>query len=256
MDKITMMHRFKIVVPSFNSIDFLPKTLHSIEIQTFKDYDVCVIDDGSTLKKQREIIAEYCGRNGWKAIYHEKNVGALQGLVEAIQAHNCEDNDVVVVIDGDDWFAHEKVLERLHRAYTDNAIFMTWGQCEIHPAGKAPMKYAQPIPDMVIDQQLYRDIPFVFWHPATFKYLLWRQIDDRDLRDVNGSYFRIMKDKATLFPMLEMCGHKKMFIGETLYIYNIGNPLNDYSNTPQEEILRVDKLLQSKPRYPVLECAK
>lgn len=247
-----MMHRFKIVVPSFNSVDFLPKTLHSIEMQTFKDYDVCVIDDASTLKAQREIIGDYCGRNDWKAIYHTKNEGALKGLVEAIGSLNCQDDDVVVVIDGDDWLAHDKVLDRLHQAYSDNDIYMTWGQCEIHPAGKTPMKYAQPVPDMVIDQKLYRDIPFVFWHPATFKYLLWRHIDDKDLRDTNGEYFRIMKDKATLFPMLEMCGHKKMFIGETLYIYNIGNPLNDYANTAQEEIQRVDRYLQSKTRYQVL----
>jgi glycosyltransferase involved in cell wall biosynthesis len=248
--------KFKIVVPSFNSVDFLPKTLRSIEIQTFKDYEVCVIDDGSTLKKQGEIIRDFADRNGWNVITHEKNVGALQGLVEALAALHCKDDDVIVVIDGDDWLAHDHVLETLHRVYSNNDIYMTWGQCEIYPAGKTPMKYAQPVPDMVIDQKLYRDIPFVFWHPATFKYLLWRHIDDSDLRDEDGRYFRIMKDKATLFPMLEMCGHKKRFIDETLYIYNIGNPLNDYANTPQEEIQRVDRLLQSRPRYPVLEVAQ
>lgn len=250
------MNRFKIVVPSFNSVDYLPKTLHSIEIQDFKDYDVTVIDDGSTLKKQREIIADYCGRNNWKPIYHEKNLGALQGLIEAIGSFNCQDDDVVVVIDGDDWLAHERALSTLHRAYTENDIYMTWGQCEIYPPGKTAMKYAQPIPDMVVEGKLYRDIPFVFWHPATFKYILWRHIKDADLRDTDGNYFRIMKDKATLFPMLEMCGRKKMYIGETLYIYNIANPLNDYANTPPEEIKRVDSYLQSKPRYEVLEFAR
>src|SRR5262245_33088070 len=112
-----MMHRFKIVVPSFNSVDYLPKTLHSIEGQTFKDYDVAVIDDGSTLKQQRQIVAEYCERNGWRAIYHETNRGALYGLVEVIAGFGCQDEDVIVVIDGDDWLAHEHVLERLHEAY-------------------------------------------------------------------------------------------------------------------------------------------
>lgn len=186
----------------------------------------------------------------------KKNLGALQGLIEAIGSFNCQDDDVVVVIDGDDWLAHERVLSTLHRAYTENDIYMTWGQCEIHPPGKTAMKYAQPIPDMVVEGKLYRDIPFVFWHPATFKYILWRHIKDADLRDTDGNYFRIMKDKATLFPMLEMCGRKKMYIGETLYIYNIANPLNDYANTPPEEIKRVDSYLQSKPRYEVLEFAR
>lgn len=247
-----MMHRFKVVVPSFNSVDFLPKTLHSLEIQTYKNYDVCVIDDGSTLKAQKEIIQDFCQRNGWKAIYHKKNQGALKGLVEAIKELDCLDEDVIVVLDGDDWFAHAHSLEQLHRAYSDHDIYLTWGQCEIYPPGKTPMRYAQPIPDMIIDQKLYRDIPFVFWHPATFKYFLWRHIDDKDLRDENGEYFRILKDKATLFPMLEMSGRKKMFLDETLYIYNIANPLNDYATNP-EEIKRVDLLLKSRTRYPVLD---
>lgn len=247
-----MMHQFKLVVPSFNSVDYLPKTLRSIEMQTYKNFDVCVIDDGSTLKQQREIIADFCSRNNWKAIYHEKNYGALQGLVEAVEVHKCVDDDVIIVLDGDDWFAHEHVLQKLHDVYQNEDIYMTWGQCEIYPAGHTPMRYAQPVPDMVIDQKLYRDISFVFWHPATFKYFLWRHINPQDLRDENGEYFKIMKDKATLFPMLEMCGHKKKYIDETLYIYNLQNPLNDYANADPDEILRVDNFLKSKPRYPVI----
>lgn len=246
-----MMHRFKIVVPSFNSVDYIGKTLHSIEMQNFKEYDVCVIDDGSTIKMQKEIITEFCQRNGWKLLFNEKNYGALYGLVHAIPLLQCEDDDVIVVIDGDDWLAHANVLNRLHEIYANSDVYLTWGQCEIYPAGKTPMKYAQPIPDMVIEQQLYRDIPYVFWHPATFKYFLWRQIDDRDLRDVNGEYFRVLKDKATVFPMLEMAGKKIRFVDETLYIYNLQNPLNDYACTPREEFERVDRLIAGRSRYPI-----
>jgi len=247
-----MMKRFKVIVPSFNSLDFIEKTLKSIESQTFKDFDVCVIDDCSTIIGQREIIRTYCERNHWKSIFHDKNYGALYGLVGGIKALQCEDDDVVIVIDGDDWLAHEHAFEKLHQVYSENDIYLTWGQCEVFPAGKTPMRYAQPIPDMIIDQKLFRDIPFVFWHPGTFKYRLWRSIKDADLRDTDGEYFRIMKDKATLFPMLEMAGKKIKFIGETLYIYNISNPLNDYATTPIEEIDRVDDMLKASPRYPTL----
>lgn len=247
-----MMHRFKIIVPSFNSVDYISKTLHSIEIQNFKNYDVCVIDDCSTIPMQREIITEFCQRNQWISLFNDKNYGALFGLVHAIRILQCQDDDVIIVIDGDDWLAHETVLNRLFQVYSEKDIYLSWGQCEIFPAGNTPMKYAQPIPQMVIDQKLYRDIPFVFWHPATFKYFLWRHINDNDLRDINGEYFRILKDKATLFPMLEMAGNRIHFIDETLYIYNLDNPLNDYASTPREEFERVDKLIASRPRYSTL----
>lgn len=250
-----MINRLKIVVPSFNSINYIEKTLHSLEMQTFKDFDACIIDDCSTIPKQREIISEFCQRNHWLTLFNEKNYGALYGLVHAINKLKCQDDDVIVVIDGDDWLAHEQVFSRLHQIYTENDLLLTWGQCEVYPAGKTPMKYAQPIPDMVIDQKLYRDIPFVFWHPSTFKYLLWRNIKDSDLRDINGEYFRILYDQASLFPMLEMAGKKIRFIDETFYIYNLENPLNDYMTTPREESERVKTMIKSKPRYQTLSIA-
>ena len=245
--------RFKIIVPSFNSVDFLPKTLASIEMQEFDNFDVCVIDDASTLAKQREIISDFASRNGWKTLYRKNNEGALKGMLEGIPLLECQDEDVIVVIDGDDWLAHPHVLRTLNKIYAENDVWLTWGQCEAYPAGKTPMYYAQPIPDMVIEQQLYRDIPWVFWHPGTFKYKLWRRIRDEDLRDSNGVYFRLMKDKATLFPMLEMAGKRVKFIDERLYIYNLSNPLNDYANTGEQEMKRIDSLLQSRSPYPVLE---
>lgn len=247
-----MMNRFKVVVPSFNSVDYIGKTLHSIEIQKDSGFDVCVIDDGSTIKEQRMIIRDFCERNHWQFLFNEKNYGALYGMVHAIPQMQCHDNDVIVVVDGDDWLAHDHVLHRLREIYTKEPINLTWGQCEVFPGGKTPMKYAQPIPEMVIQQKLYRDIPFVFWHIETFKYFLWKHIDDKDLRDVDGEYFRIMKDKATFYPMLEMAGDSIRFIDETLYIYNLENPLNDYANTLPEEHLRVDALIRSRRKYETL----
>lgn len=243
-----MIGKFKIIVPSFNCVDYIRKSLHSIEIQTYRNYEVCVIDDASTIHEQQDIILEFCQRNKWKYQFHDKNYGALYGLVHAIQEMACKDDDVIVILDGDDWLYDEHVLEKVHQIYKDKDVYLTWGQCEVYPAGKTPMKYAQPIPDLVITQQLYREIPFVFWHLVTFKYFLWRQIKDEDLRDTDGEYFRVLKDKATLFPMFEMAAHKIQFVSDTLYIYNIENPLNDYIIN-QSEYARVNEILKKRPRY-------
>lgn len=248
-----MMTQFKLIIPSFNSVDYISKTLASVELQTYKNYQVCVIDDASTLLKQRELISEYCTRNNWKMQLHDKNYGALYGLVNAIQNFQCDDDDVIVVLDGDDWFANENALKYLHNVYSTDDVYLTWGQCERFPPGTPPMKFAQPIPDMVVEQKLYRDIPFVFWHPCTFKYYLWRQIKDEDLRDINGEYLRYYKDKATIYPMLEMAGKKIKFISETLVIYNLENPLNDFRTAHPEEFERVNQMILQKPRYATLD---
>ncbi len=39
---------FSIIIPTYNRADFLPKTLESIFQQTYKNYEIIVVDDGST----------------------------------------------------------------------------------------------------------------------------------------------------------------------------------------------------------------
>ena len=39
---------FSIIIPTFNRIDFLIKTIESFQKQTFKDFEIIVVDDGST----------------------------------------------------------------------------------------------------------------------------------------------------------------------------------------------------------------
>ena len=196
-----MMHRFKLIVPSFNCVDYISKCLHLIEVQTDHAFDVCVIDDCSTIKEQRKIILEFCQRNQWAHLFNENNRGALYGMVHAIPLLQCQDEDVIVIVDGDDWLADAEVLAYLRKIYMETDAALTWGQCAIYPQKEGKqVYYAQPVSEMVVQQKLYRQIPFVFWHLGTFKYRLWRHIRDEDLRDQNGEYFLIMKDKATLFP--------------------------------------------------------
>lgn len=246
-----MKPSFKIVVPSFNSVQYLPRTLQSIEDQRYTDYEVCVVDDASTLAAHRELVQKVCADNEWKAIHHEKNTGALYSLIHGIQTLAPKDDDVIVVLDGDDWFAHDQALERLADYYSDPDVLITWGQYKVHPKAWLPVRYAEPVTDEVIASNTWRDQPWIFWHPHTFRYSLWKRIKDEDLRDREGEYFRVSGDQAFMFPMLEMAGPKGKFIDEVLYVYNIDNPLNDFKiNRPEQA--EATAYIRSQPRYEVL----
>ncbi|HKO54518.1 MAG TPA: hypothetical protein VJ276_01495, partial [Thermoanaerobaculia bacterium] len=59
----------------------------------------------------------------------------------------------------------------------------------------------------------------------TFRRWLWERIDDRDLRDDDGHYFRVVEDQACMMPMLEMATTRRArHIEEVLLLYNRGNP--------------------------------
>lgn len=243
---------FKVVVPSFNSIPWLEKTLTSIEQQDYPHVEVCVVDDASTLKGQRELIEKFCEKNRWKKVFKPKNKGALDSIVTGIKALQCQDEDVIVIIDGDDWLIDDQVFSRVAKAYEAEPLFLTYGNYVTEP----PSFVGNPeqLPDEVIKNKWYRHIPFVFGPLRTFKYVLWRHLRDEDLRDETGEYFRVAGDLVLMWPLVEMAGSRFKAIQEILYVYNIDTPLNDFKLAP-DEVLQVRHLMEQRPVYDTLpEC--
>ncbi len=241
--------KFKLVVPSFNSPDWIEKCLASIESQTYAEVEVCVIDDASTLPGQREIIDIFCHRNGWKKIFNSTNLGSLHNIVNGIAELKCRDSDVIVIVDGDDWLHDSHVLEKVSEAYKQDDIYLTYGNYVTYPASFTgnPSELAE---EVIVNKQ-FRNHAFIFTHLKTFKYILWGHIKDADLHDEEGNYFRAGGDAAIMLPMLEMAGRRFRPINEILYVYNISNPLNDFKLVP-DEVADVIELLRRRPVYDTL----
>ena len=250
-----MRGQFKIVVPSFNCPDYLIKSLSSIQIQKNRNYQVCVIDDCSTLLRQKEIILDFSRRNNWISVFHKKNLGALASVMDGIQSLDCKDDDVIVVLDGDDWFYDDNTLETLNKIYSEEDVYVTWGSFMTFPPGCIHLNYADNVLQEVKDKKLFRNVLNIFGHLRTFKYRLYREIHDEDLRDPETKeYFRLSGDVALLYPLLEMAGDKSRFIPDIIYVYNINNPLNDFKLYGTEQMATTD-YIRSKPIYPTLpEC--
>ncbi len=246
-----MKERLKVVVPSFNSVSYLDKTLQSIENQTIRDVDVCVIDDASTLPMQRSLIEKYCTKNGWLPLFHQKNQGALVSIKNGIEALNCDREDIIVIIDGDDWLADHLVFSTLLEVYEFPSVYLTYGSFETYPKNCLNITYAAPVSKEIIDQQLYRQTPWIYHHLKTFKYHLWKHLKDSDLRNLNGEYYMVTSDRAFFYPLLELAGHHIRFIDRILYIYNLENPLNDHKISRDEQLLE-EHYIKSLPKYAAL----
>lgn len=241
-----MNNRFKIVIPAYNCSKWLRKNLNMIEQQTYRNFEVCIVDDASTDPRQKEIIEEFRERCGWKAIFNEERKGALFNIVEGIKALQCVDNDIIVPIDGDDWLFDRHVLSLLNLYYLREDIYLTYGQ--YYSLSHQKRGISAPITEDDIEQKNYRKMPWQFSALRTFKYFLWRQIREEDLRDQNGIPFKVTWDKAFMFPMLEMAGHHIRFVSEIIYTYNDLNPICD-SKVRREEQRRCEQLIRSRKPY-------
>lgn len=64
---------FSVIIPAYNRADFLPKTIGSVQKQTFRNFEVLVIDDGSK-DNSGEIVQEISARDK-RIEYHYKENG-------------------------------------------------------------------------------------------------------------------------------------------------------------------------------------
>lgn len=91
--------KFSVVVPVYNVEKFLDKCLISLLEQTYKDFEIILVDDGS-LDNSPKICEEYAKKDNRIKVIHKNN----GGLVSARKAGaNITTGEYVVCVDGDDW---------------------------------------------------------------------------------------------------------------------------------------------------------
>jgi len=95
--------RFKVVVPFYNGMKYLEKCLTSLENQTYKNFDVVIIDDASDEFGIKHMALEFSRKNNWKIIFNNKNQGILYNRILGSKSFNkINGEDVFVALDGDD----------------------------------------------------------------------------------------------------------------------------------------------------------
>lgn len=61
--------KFSIIIPTYNRAAFLPKAIDSVLAQTYTDWELIIVDDGST-DNTKDVVAQYCDSR-IKYIYQE-----------------------------------------------------------------------------------------------------------------------------------------------------------------------------------------
>lgn len=63
-----------VIIPVFNVVRFCPKCIHSILSQTFQDFELLLIDDGSTDGSEK-LCDSLASKNERIQVFHIKNSG-------------------------------------------------------------------------------------------------------------------------------------------------------------------------------------
>ena len=148
----------------------------------------------------------------------------MRNLVNGIRLSGADPEDVIVVLDGDDWLSTDRALRIIANAYDGSDCWMTYGSWTSNMMGEN-RRYGGMWPPYPPETTDFRRTRWLGTAVRTWKRWLWDLIDDRDFRDAAGNYFRVTEDQAAMLPMLEMSGTERArHIPDVLMVYNRSSP--------------------------------
>jgi len=133
-----------VVIPVYNREKYVRDTIDSILAQTFTDFELLVIDDGST-DKSREVVRSYHDPR-IRLVCNEANEGIPKTRNKGIQLARGE---YLAFLDSDDWAYPERLAKQV--AFLDNhpdhaavSAWTDWMDEEGRPLGRIKRKAVSP----------------------------------------------------------------------------------------------------------------
>ena len=110
--------KISIVLPTFNRFEILKDTIRAIQNQTFKNYELIIINDAST-DDTLNIIEEFKKKDARIIIINNPhNLGCARSRDIGLQHCN---NELIVFIDDDDQWNNEKLMKQYHAIMHNNS---------------------------------------------------------------------------------------------------------------------------------------
>jgi len=229
----TGKNKFVFVAPMYNASQYVGQMLHSICAQSYDNWQIILIDDCSS---QPEQIASQIKITAFQELLHKfgddkekiKVIWNSEGRGKQWEVSNvlhgismCQDDDIIVRIDADDWLTEIDALSILDNVYTRTDVEALW---TAHRWGMSDKNISGPLP---VDANVYKH-PWVSSHLKTFRKRLINNVKDENFRDETGNYFRRIGDQAIYLPVLRNT-KKRVFLPRCFYHYTI----NDIPETYQ-----------------------
>ncbi|MGR5140716.1 glycosyltransferase family 2 protein [Photobacterium sp. DNB23_23_1] len=273
--------KFIVISAVYNMSEHLKKNIDILKAQTYTNFEVYFGDDLSTDNSCEVIEENIRDDERFHLIRHQKKLYSMGNIAETIKLAQPDDDDVIVLIDGDDSLAGTGSFECLRNTYEQQQCLMTFGSYTVD--GKRGSN-CSAYPGIIHKLNLFRYVKWRASHLKTFKHSLWKQVNPssltlseeevkstlnfflytgrfrawleckkikyEDLVTEDKQYVRRCSDKYLTSPLLEMAGEEAHYLDDILYHYlgpqgphNFGNSSKKWS----QRLLR--QAVKLKPRY-------
>lgn len=134
-----MKYKFSIIIPCYNIEKYISKTLESVFNQTFKDFEIILINDGSK-DNTGEILDDYSKKYKRIKVVHKENEGVSEARNIGIRNATGE---YIYFLDGDD-LIESTLLERANEVFKNDKIeIFSFGFNMVYEDGKIKRRYSE-----------------------------------------------------------------------------------------------------------------
>lgn len=154
--------KITVIVPVYNAINMLPRMLDSLLAQSFRDFEVLLIDDGST-DGCAILCDEYAAKDNRIRVFHKQNEGVAMARQMGIENARGEYS---IHADADDWVEPNMLEELYSKAKQENADVVI-ADYFVDNDNNAKMMPQQPTslkPEFVLRDMLNNRIFGALWH--------------------------------------------------------------------------------------------
>jgi len=233
------MNKFIIIMPCYNVAKWVALNIQLTKQQSFSNFECHIINDGSTDNSEDIILDNIKGDS--RFVYHKNktNTGSsLYSYYTTFHKINPNDQDIVIWLDGDDWFSSVFALQYLDQYYDITKCWMTYGTYQIFPSGDHGSHHCIDIPNEIHKNHAYRQWMHVYSHLRTHRAFLFKKLEKSDLIDNrSGKFYTEATDCAYLFSLAELCGSADRIkcIKDILLVLNRTNPNQAAGNLQKQK---------------------
>ena len=235
------------IVYGANNVAQVERNLASLFNQTYSYYRIVYIDNGSTDGTFEKVREQATAQTQIEVIRSEQKKPILEILYPLIRG--CEPDEIVALIEGKDWLAHENVFDHLNYAYANPDVWMTYSRSISHPDYQEIE--GDVFPDLSFLEKQFRQkgkkgLPPLFTFYAGF----FNKIKLQDLL-YEGQFIDSIFPLALQLPLIEMGPEHVLFMNEVMYVKNREKEAVE-DQWGLKKALAVESHLRSSAPYPTL----
>lgn len=211
--------KLSVIVPIYQVEEFLPRCLDSILAQTFRDFELILVNDGTRDNCPR-IMAEYAEKDSRIRQIHKENGGLSSARNAGMEIAK---GTYISFIDSDDYIDPELFADAVAAAENTNADLVVWNYRKAYDdeVGEAYLKMKDEVLDMdALGLEAYY---YKYWFPYLHGFEACNKLFRRDVIEREKLLFQwnheILSEDMLFNAMYLMHTHKIAVLSKPYYYY-------------------------------------